>query len=215
MSCLIGANGKQTKKSQSTKHTGVNDLIDRIEGVICRDQKGLTTLTDHKFNYCCVFLAKTEDVVAQKFKLFLVVFEGRFDCRVHALCTDCGGEYNTLDLFFKETGVAHQVSEARSQASNGKAECMHTPVLDMARCMICACRLPLSFWGDAVEYAAYVLNKSPTRANAKRESPVEILTGEAPDLQKIVTFSPTTPSTVNHEALAAAACAAWPHRRHD
>ena len=58
----------------------------------------------------------------------------------------------------------------------------------MARSMIVACRLPLKFWGDAVEYAAYILNRSPTRANEARASPIQILTNHAPDLRKIVVF---------------------------
>lgn len=148
----------------------------------------LVNCVDHKSNYCCVFLAKTKDVAAQKFKHFLVFFEKRFDCRVHVLRTDGGGEYKTLDLFCKKTGVARQISEARNQASNGKAERMHRTVLNMARCMIFACGLLLFFWGDAVEYATYVLNRSPTRANAKRASPLEVLTGQAPNLRKIVAF---------------------------
>ncbi|OWZ18541.1 Pol Polyprotein [Phytophthora megakarya] len=38
------------------------------------------------------------------------------------------------------------------------------------------------FWGYAVEYAAYVLNRSSCSANAKRMSPTEVLTGKCPDL---------------------------------
>ncbi|GAB9471215.1 unnamed protein product, partial [Globisporangium polare] len=91
-------------------------------------------------------------------------------------------------LFCKNTGVARQVSEARNQASNGKAERMHRTILNMARCMIFACGLPLYFWGDAVEYAAFILNRSPTRANEKRASPFEVLTKQVPDVSKIVAF---------------------------
>ena len=51
-----------------------------------------------------------------------------------------------------------------------------------------ASRLPVSLWGDAVEYAAYILNRSPTSANAKRASPIDILTKNAPDMHDIVAF---------------------------
>jgi hypothetical protein len=65
---------------------------------------------------------------------------------------------------------------------------MHRTVLNMARCMIFNCRLPLHFWGDAVKYAAYVLNRSPCKANPKRSSPIEMLEGKPPNLTHIVTF---------------------------
>ena len=58
----------------------------------------------------------------------------------------------------------------------------------MARSMIFASRLPVTFWGDAVEYATYILNRSPTSAKEKRASPIEVLTKNAPDLRKTVAF---------------------------
>ena len=68
---------------------------------------------------------------------------------------------------------------------------MHRTVLNLARSMMFACGLPFHFWGDAVQYASYILNRSPTRANAKRASPLEVLTGKVPDLRKIVVFGST------------------------
>ena len=84
--------------------------------------------------------------------------------------------------------MARQISEARNQASNGKAESMHCKILNLARSMIFACALSLNFWGDAVLYAVYVMNRSPTRSNPKRVSPLEMLTGTAPDLRQIVVY---------------------------
>ena len=116
--CLACAQGKQTKNMQSRKDCGKNLPIDVIRGVICSDLKGPITprdrlgnryminFVDHRSNYCRVFLAKTKDVAAMKFKQFLSVFERRFDYRIHVLRTDGSGEYNTLDIFCKETGVS-------------------------------------------------------------------------------------------------------------
>uniref|UniRef100_A0AAV1U680 Polyprotein n=1 Tax=Peronospora matthiolae TaxID=2874970 RepID=A0AAV1U680_9STRA len=198
--CISCAQGKQTKNAQSRKDTGANSPIDRIGGVICSDLKGpmtpkdrlgnryLVNFVDHKSNYCRVFLAPTKDKAAKKFEHFLAFFERQFECRIHVLRTDGGAEYANVDLFCKSTGVARQVSKARNQASNGKAERMHRTVLNMARSMSLASRLPVSFWGDEVEYAAYIINRSPTSANAKRASPLEVLTKHAPDLRDIVAF---------------------------
>ncbi|KAE9289670.1 hypothetical protein PF008_g25829 [Phytophthora fragariae] len=65
--------------------------------------------------------------------------------------------------------------------------------MNMARCMIFACGLPLRFWGDAVQYAAYILNRAPTNSNPGRASPLKVLTGKSPPLGEIVVFgSPCT-----------------------
>ncbi|CAI5734969.1 unnamed protein product [Hyaloperonospora brassicae] len=148
----------------------------------------MVNFIDHYSNYCGVFLAPTKDKAAKKFEHFLAWFEKRFECRIHVLRTHGGGEYMNVDLFCKTAGVERQKSEARNQASNGKAERMHRTVLNMARSMIFASRLPLSFQGDAVEYAAFVLNRSPTSANERRASPLQMLTKHTPNPREIVAF---------------------------
>ncbi|KAG4049478.1 hypothetical protein PC123_g15250 [Phytophthora cactorum] len=198
--CLVCAQGKQTKNKQSRKGTGGNSSIDVIGGVICsglqgpmtpRDRLGnryMVNFVDHRTNYCRVFLTKTKDVAALKFKHFMAFFERQFNCRIHVLRTGGGGEYKTLDLFCKDTGIARQVSDPRNQASNGKAGRMHRIIMNMVRSMVFACGLPLSFWGDAAEYAAYILNRSPTKANPGSKSPLQMLTKNTADLSDIVVF---------------------------
>ena len=73
-----------------------------------------------------------KDEAAKNFEHFLAFFKRQFDCHIHVLRTDDGGEYANVDLFFKLTGVARQVSEARNEASNVKAERMHRKVLNMS-----------------------------------------------------------------------------------
>jgi hypothetical protein len=194
------AEGKQTKNNQSKKDTGANSPIDRVGGVICSDLKGpitpvdreknryLVNFVDHKTNYCRIFLAKTKDEGAKKFLNFVGHFERRFDCRIQVLRTDGGGEYVNVDLFCAKNGIARQRTEADNPASNGKAERMHRTILNMARCMIFNSRLPMHFWGDAVQYAAYVLNRSPCKSNPQRKSPIEMLEGKPPNLTHVVTF---------------------------
>ena len=113
---------------------------------MCSDLKGPMTPRDRlgnrymvKFvdcnsNYVKVFLAKTKDVAAKQ-----------FDCRIHILHTDSGGEYENIDLCCKNQGVAQQRSEARNQASNGKAERVHRTMIKMVRYMIFSSGLPLTF----------------------------------------------------------------------
>lgn len=144
---------------QSTQDTGADYPIERIGGVICSDLKGLMKprdrlgnrymidFVDHKSNYVKDFFAHAKDKAAKSFEEFLVYFEKRFDCRIHVLRTDSGGDYANVDLFCIKSGVARQRNEARNQASNGKAERMHRTIINTARWMIFASALPLRFLG--------------------------------------------------------------------
>eukprot|EP00644_Phytophthora_capsici_P010191 jgi/Phyca11/120476/e_gw1.41.247.1 len=163
--------GKHAKNRQSGKDTGDHSPIHRMGG--------------------------TNDAVAKQFEQFLVFFEKRFNCRIHVLRTGSGGEYQNVDLFCKKTGVVCQRSEVNNPASNGKAERMHRTIMNMARCMVFACGMPLSFWGGAVQYAAYILNRSPTNSNPGRASPVKVLTKDTPSLGEIFVFG--SPCTVYRE----------------
>uniref|UniRef100_A0AAV1VE14 Transposase n=1 Tax=Peronospora matthiolae TaxID=2874970 RepID=A0AAV1VE14_9STRA len=119
---------------------------------------------------CSDLKGPTEDAAAKHFEAFLTHFKKQFDCRIHVYCTDGDGEYANVDLFFKRTGVERQISEARNRA------------------FVFACALLLNFWGDAVLYAVYALNRSPTRLNPKRVSPLKMLTGTALDLRQIIVY---------------------------
>ncbi|OWZ08671.1 putative mitochondrial protein [Phytophthora megakarya] len=58
----------------------------------------------------------------------------------------------------------------------------------MSRCMVFFEWTSFAFWGDAVQYAAYILNRCPTTANPNRASPMEMLTGVVASLSDIVTL---------------------------
>lgn len=158
----------------------------------------MVNFSDHRTNYCKVFLAKTKDAAAQKFQHFMAFFERQFHCRLHVLRTDGGGEYQTLDLFCKENGIARQISEPRNQASNGKDERMHHTIMNMVWCMTYGCSLPLMLWGDAAEYAAYIVNRTPSNANLDRKSPLQMLTKITPTFMDIAVF--VSPCTVHRNA---------------
>lgn len=91
--------------------------------------------------------------------------EWQLNCRIHVLYTHGEGEYRAPDLFCDETGIARELGEPRNQARNGKYERMHLIIMDLVRSMVFPCGLPLRFWGDAADYSACRLNRSPGKVN--------------------------------------------------
>jgi hypothetical protein len=149
---------------------------------------------DCRTNYCHVFpydsLTKAKDEAAKN-EHFLSWFERCFDCCIQVLRTDGCLLHENIDILHVRIDVPRQLTEPHSPASNGKSDRMHRAILNIDRCMVLNIGLPIRFGGDAVKNAAYVLNRSPSRSNSCRKSPLELLEGKAPSLLNIVVFGST------------------------
>ncbi|GJX76463.1 retrovirus-related pol polyprotein from transposon TNT 1-94 [Tanacetum coccineum] len=66
----------------------------------------------------------------------------------------------TLHAYFKEEGIEHQTSTPRTPEQNGIVERRNRTLVEAARTMLSASKLPLSFWAEAVATACYTQNKS-------------------------------------------------------
>ncbi|GJU36766.1 retrovirus-related pol polyprotein from transposon TNT 1-94 [Tanacetum coccineum] len=63
-------------------------------------------------------------------------------------------------LYFKEAGIEHQTSTPRTPEQNGVVERRNRTLVEAARTMLSASKLPLSFWAEAVATACYTQNRS-------------------------------------------------------
>ena len=80
----------------------------------------------------------------------------------------------------KQCGIVPQLTPPGTPQWNGVSERRNRTLLDMVRSMMSQADLPLSFWGYALETAAFTLNRVPTKSVEK--TPYEIWTGKRPGL---------------------------------
>ena len=80
----------------------------------------------------------------------------------------------------KQCGIVPQLTPPGTPQWNGASERRNRTLLDMVRSMMSQADLPLSFWGYALETAAFTLNRVPTKSVEK--TPYEIWTGKRPEL---------------------------------
>ncbi|GJW29055.1 retrovirus-related pol polyprotein from transposon TNT 1-94 [Tanacetum coccineum] len=66
----------------------------------------------------------------------------------------------TLHAHFKEEGIKHQKSTPRTPEQNGVVERQNRTLIEAARMMFSASKLPLFFWAEAIATACYTQNKS-------------------------------------------------------
>ncbi|GJR96210.1 retrovirus-related pol polyprotein from transposon TNT 1-94 [Tanacetum coccineum] len=89
-------------------------------------------------------------------------FSTQSQAKFFTVRTDRGTEFlnKTLHAYFKEEGIKHQTSIARTPEQNGVVERRNRTLVEAARTMLSASKLPLSFWAEAVATACYTQNRS-------------------------------------------------------
>ncbi|GJY97972.1 retrovirus-related pol polyprotein from transposon TNT 1-94, partial [Tanacetum coccineum] len=65
-----------------------------------------------------------------------------------------------LNAFFKEEGIEHQTSTPRTPEQNDVVERRNHTLVEDARTILLASKLPLFFWAEAIATACYTQNRS-------------------------------------------------------
>nr|GEU76037.1 hypothetical protein [Tanacetum cinerariifolium] len=88
--------------------------------------------------------------------------KGRLNLLHMDLCGPIGTEFlnKTLNAFFKEEGIEHQTSTARTPKQNGVVERQNCTLVEASRTMLSASQLLLFFWAEAIANAYYTQNRS-------------------------------------------------------
>nr|GFA22678.1 integrase, catalytic region, zinc finger, CCHC-type, peptidase aspartic, catalytic [Tanacetum cinerariifolium] len=70
----------------------------------------------------------------------------------------------TLHAYFAVEGILHQMSIARTPEQNGVVERQNRTLVEAARTMLSATKVPLFFWAEAIATACFTQNRSLTMA---------------------------------------------------
>nr|GEU51420.1 hypothetical protein [Tanacetum cinerariifolium] len=103
--------------------------------------------------------------------------------------TKVGTEFlnKTLNAFFKEEGIEHQTSTARTPEQNGVVERRNRTLVEATRTMLSASKLPLFFWAEAIAIECYTKNRSiiiPTHD----KTPYHIINDRKPSIKHLHIF---------------------------
>ncbi|GJR01673.1 retrovirus-related pol polyprotein from transposon TNT 1-94 [Tanacetum coccineum] len=102
------------------------------------------------------------DETLEVLKDFLTMIQRNLQALVIFVRTDRGTKFlnKTLHAFFKEEGIKHQTSTPRTPEQNGVVERRNRTLVEAARTMLSASKLPLFFWAEAIATACYTQNRS-------------------------------------------------------
>ena len=166
-----------------------SDICGQINPPTINGEKYVITFLDEKSGYIAVFLAKRKSEAADLFKQIRAKFNNsNRTTSIKMLVTDGGGEYISEDfeIYLKTKGIAHSKTPPNTPQRNGKAERLNKILFDLARAMLRTRRMPRRFWGYAILYAAYCLNRVPK--SGKDEARMEMLFGIKPDFKDLLEF---------------------------
>ena len=98
----------------------------------------------------------------EKFKEFQSEVENHHNKKIKFLQFDRGDKYLSYEfgLQLKQCEIVSQLTPPGTPQCNGVSEHRNHTLLDMVRSMMSLIGLPLSFWGYALETAAFTLNRA-------------------------------------------------------
>ncbi|KAL0893973.1 hypothetical protein ABMA27_014049 [Loxostege sticticalis] len=147
------------------------------------------TFIDDFSRKVCVFTLKSKSECLNKFKEYKCLVENQLNVKIKTLRTDNGTEYKNKEFadFLRSSGIKHQTSTPYSPQQNGLAERMNRTLVEKARCMLINANLQKYLWAEAVVTAAYIVNRSPTRA-LDWKTPEEKWSGKQPIVSHMRVF---------------------------
>jgi hypothetical protein len=128
--------------------------------------------------YRSVYFIKQKSDVVNKLKQFLAEVK-TLGHTVKELLTDGGGEFDSshVKAVTQQFGLNHRLTMPYTPEQNGAAERENRTLVEAARSMLQSKKLPNKLWAEAINTAAYVLNRTvPTKIDNK--TPYEVWTGK-------------------------------------
>lgn len=198
MDCKACAEGKQTKLTISKQGSRAKDILDVVHSDICGPMEEASlagsryylTFIDDKSRRIFIYFLKTKSAeeVLSKFEMFVNEAERQSDRRLKILRSDNGSEYTNrlFQNYLRQKGIVHQKTNPYTPEQNGLAERNNRSITEKARCMLLEAALQKEFWAEAVYYAVYLLNRSPSSGTMM--TPQQYWTGEKPNLSSVRIF---------------------------
>jgi hypothetical protein len=186
---------KSTSVSTSVLELVFSDVWGPAPSSVGRFNYYVSFIDDYsKFTW--IYLIRHKSDVFQCFRDFQNLVERQFDKKILAMQTDWGGEYQTLNSFFKRIGIHHLVSCPHTHQQNGAAERKHRHIVEMGITLLAHASMPLKFWDEAFQAAVFLINRLPSKV-IDHDTPLHRLYGQQPDYSFLRTFG----------------CAVWPNLR--
>ena len=169
--CEAYPQGKQHYTIFSSNDRGADDLLSLVHSDIFgkMNEKSLDgaeyflTLIDDKSRYVWVYCLQLKNKVFEKFCEWKGMVKKATGKRLKAIHTDIGEEFTSseFEAHLCAEGVRHELLTPKNP---GVAKCMNRTLVETVRSILSHANLPHKLLGEALSTAAYLQNRTPTKA---------------------------------------------------
>ncbi|GJU91438.1 retrovirus-related pol polyprotein from transposon TNT 1-94 [Tanacetum coccineum] len=163
--------GKAKRKSFHTKTTPSSkrrlqllhmDLCGPMRVESFNGKKYVLVIVDDYSRYTWTHFLRSKDETPGVLIDFLTLVQRGLHAQVTTIRTDKGTEFlnKTLHAYLAKEGIRHETSTARTPEQNGVVERRNRTLVEAARTMLSAAKVPLFFWAEAIATACFTQNRS-------------------------------------------------------
>ncbi|GJX06162.1 retrovirus-related pol polyprotein from transposon TNT 1-94 [Tanacetum coccineum] len=163
--------GKAKRKSFHTKTTPSSkrrlqllhmDLCGPMRVESINGKKYVLVIVDDYSRYTWTHFLRSKDETPGVLIDFLTLVQRGLHAQVTTVRTDKGTKFlnKSLHAYFAKEGIRHETSTARTPEQNGVVERRNRTLVEAARTMLSAAKVPLFFWAEAIATACFTQNRS-------------------------------------------------------
>jgi transposase InsO family protein len=150
------------------------------------------SFTDDFSRETTTYLMRHKSEALSKYKMYEAMLKRQRGIPIKRLQSDSGGEYtsNEFKTHLALHGTIQQLTVHDTPQHNGVAERLNRTLVEHIRSMLIAADLPKFLWGECLQHATYLKNRTPTRA-LKGKTPYELVHDKKPNLKNLAEWGGT------------------------
>nr|GFA94447.1 hypothetical protein [Tanacetum cinerariifolium] len=144
-------------------------------------------IIDDYSRYTWTYFLRSKDETPKVLIDFLTLVQRGLHAQVRIVRTEKGTKFlnKTLHAYFASEGILHQTSVAETPEQNGIVERRNRTLVEAARTMLSAAKVPLFFWAEAIATSCFTQNRSLVIPRHEK-TPYHIINDRKPSLCYII-----------------------------
>lgn len=196
--CQACKNGRLVRRRFGSREKyRVSRPLEIVHSDVCQlsspSHKGFryfVSFIDDYSKHAVVYHIRMKSQVFECFIHFINSSERETGLKLVDLRSDNGGEYfsNRMKEYCRSHGIKQTMGPPHTPQLNGLAERYNQTLLDRLKPSLMNSTLNREYWSDALSYAVWTTNRSPTRTKAGQKTPFKVYTGRLPSMRHAHVF---------------------------